>query len=263
VSNDVSKAGPDRAVWAALLTPQGKFLHEFFVVESGDTLLLDAEAGRLDDLHTRIKRYKLRAKVEITPRADLCVAAVVEATSVLPDIPGGVVFADPRLPEAGLRIILPREGAAAALAGAGFTEGPVTQWEAHRLTLGLPDGARDIPVEKGFLLEYGFDELHGTDFQKGCYIGQETTARMKWKKLTKKRLMPVTVAGPLPAPGTPVMAAAGSAVGEMRSGLAETGGEGLGLAVLKLDALGKGPFTAGEATLTPRRPAWMRLPETA
>jgi folate-binding protein YgfZ len=117
----------------------------------------------------------------------------------------------------------------------------------------VPDGSRDLPVEKAILLENGFDELHGIDWQKGCYMGQELTARTRYRGLVRKRLLPVEIDGPLPASGTPVMAGDKEA-GEMRSGI-----DGLGLALLRLEHLDKGPLTAGGATLTPRKPDWVKF----
>jgi folate-binding protein YgfZ len=164
---------------------------------------------------------------------------------------GGIVFADPRLPEAGWRVLAP-----APL----DTDATAEDYDRHRLALGLPDGARDLEAEKSVLLEAGFDELHGVSWSKGCYMGQELTARTRYRGLVKRRLVPVAVDGPLPARGTPLTDAAGAEVGEMRSGR-----DGQGLAILRLDALERGPFTAGAARLSPRIPAWMRLParETA
>ena len=105
------------------------------------------------------------------------------------------------------------------------------------------------------LLEAGFDELHGVSWTKGCYMGQELTARTKYRGLLKKRLFPVAVEGPTPAPGTPVLRD-GAEVGEMRSAR-----DGAGLALLRIEAVeAGGPFRSGEAVLTPRVPAWMRLP---
>src|SRR6185503_18496273 len=116
----------------------------------------------------------------------------------------------------------------------GLDEVPLAEYEALRLELGVPDGSRDLPVEKAILLENGFDELHGIDWQKGCYMGQELTARTKYRGLVRKRLLPVEIEGPLPAPGTPVMAGDKEA-GEMRSGA-----DGLGLALLRLEHLEAG-----------------------
>jgi folate-binding protein YgfZ len=106
------------------------------------------------------------------------------------------------------------------------------------------------------LLEAGFDELSGVSWSKGCYMGQELTARTKYRGLIKKRLVGVAVDGPLPAPGTPVLRA-GAEVGTMRSGLGSRG-----LATIRLEALG-GTLVCGDATLTPEPAAWMALPATA
>jgi hypothetical protein len=129
-------------------------------------------------------------------------------------------------------------------------------WDAHRLALGLPDGSRDLEPEKTVLLEAGFDELAGVSWSKGCYMGQELTARTKYRGLVKRRLVPVAISGAAPDPGTPVTRN-GTEVGTLRSMRNASG-----LAVLRLDAL-SGPLACGEATLTPRVPAWMMLPTMA
>ena len=103
-----------------------------------------------------------------------------------------------------------------ALDGAGLAEAGFTAYDRLRLRLGVPDGSRDLIPEKSILLEAGFDELNGVDWQKGCYIGQELTARTKYRGLVKRRLMPVEIDGPVPAPGT-IITADGREVGEMRS----------------------------------------------
>jgi folate-binding protein YgfZ len=131
----------------------------------------------------------------------------------------------------------------------------VEDWDAHRLALGLPEGSRDLETDKTVLLEAGFDELSGVSWTKGCYMGQELTARTKYRGLLKKRLFPVVITGPLPAPGTPVTQE-GAEVGEMRSGR-----DGLGLALLRIEAVeAGGAMACGEAALTPRIPGWMTLP---
>jgi folate-binding protein YgfZ len=241
VSNDVALAVPGEAVWAALLTPQGKWLADFFILSDGEHLLLDCERSALPMLTQRLTRFRLRAKVSIAPRDDLLVYVAWDG------VPDGAVMAaaDPRLPEAGWRVL-----SAAPLA----VTASEADWDRHRLALGLPDGSRDLEAEKSVLLEAGFDELHGVSWSKGCYMGQELTARTKYRGLVKRRLLPVAVEGELPAPGTPVMRD-GSEVGLMRSGRGA-----IGLAVLRLDAL-RGALSCGTASLTPQVPPWMRLPE--
>jgi len=264
VSNDVEKVAPDRAVYAALLTAQGKYLHDFIMAAAGDAIWLDAEAARLADLKRRLSMYRLRAKVAIDDLPDLAVAAVfgdgAPAALGLPEAAGaarafgdGFAFVDPRLTALGARVILPRDRIRGALAEAGLAETDFAAYDRHRLALGIPDGSRDLVLEKSILLESGFDELNGVDWQKGCYIGQELTARTKYRGLIKKRLFPVRIDGPAP-PDTEVTFG-GKDAGEMRSSR-----DGLGLALLRLDAVAAGqPFSAGRATLTPMQPDWMQV----
>ena len=265
VSNDVDKVGPTAARYAALLTAQGKYLHDFMMVEAGESIWLDAEAARLGDLKRRLSLYRLRAKASLDEQPGLCVAAVfgVEALAALglPSEPGaarpfgsGVVFVDSRLAALGARALLPLDGTRASLADAGIAEADFDSYDRLRLSLGIPDGSRDLVLEKSILLEAGFDELNGVDWQKGCYIGQELTARTKYRGLVKKRLMPVRIDGPTPPSGA-VVTANGREIGEMRSSR-----DGLGLALLRIEPVREGKtLAAGDATLVPLRPAWMRL----
>jgi len=266
VSNDVEKVVADRAVYAALLTAQGKYLHDFFIAEIGDAFLLDAEAARLVDLKRRLGLYRLRAKVTLGENGDRYIVAAAfgsDALSLL-DLPaepgaavpfaGGLAYVDPRLPELGARLLLRRGAGLTPLESAGFRIDDGTEYDRLRLSLGIPDGSRDLAVEKAILLESGFEELNGVDWQKGCYIGQELTARTKYRALIKKRLMPVAVEGPLPAPGTVVM------LGDQEAGEMRSGRGGLGIALLRLDAVAEAsagkPLTAGTARLVPRKPGW-------
>ena len=243
VSNDVAEALPGRAVWAALLSPQGKWLADFFIFSDGERLLLDGERGQVPMLTQRLNRFRLRSRVAITVAEDLAVFAAWDGA---PD--ADVIAApDPRLPDAGWRLLAP--------APLPF-DATDADWDRHRLLLGLPDGSRDLEADKTVLLEAGFDELNGVSWSKGCYMGQELTARTKYRGLIKRRLVPVQVDGPLPAPGTPVYRNE-TEIGSMRSGR-----DTLGLAVLRIDSL-EAPLTCGDAILTPRIPAWMRLPEKA
>ncbi len=269
VSNDVSRASPSRALWAAFLTPQGKWLHDFFLVAAGEALLLETEAARLADLQRRLKLYKLRSKVElIDASADYAVAAVWGPGALerlgLPAEPGaavpfggGLAFVDPRRAALGARVLLPRAAAPALLAEAGCLALPREGYDRLRLEEGVPDGSRDLVPEKSILLENGFDELAGIAWDKGCWMGQELTARTKYRALIRKRLLPVRLDGPAPPPGTPVLQA-GREVGELRSSAA-----GLGLALLRLEALRDGGLTAGEAHLAVRPPEWFALPADA
>jgi hypothetical protein len=267
VSNDVMKVGPERAIYSALLTPQGKFLHDFFIMQIDGDLLIDCEAERLDDLKRKLTMYKLRSKVDLLDRTrEFAVAALMgsgvaealelENTEGLgkPFI-GGLAFIDPRLTGIGGRAIIPREGAQVALAKAGFPAGAEADYEAARLRFGLPDGSRDMIVDKAILLENGFVELNGVDWDKGCYMGQELTARTHYRGLIKKRLMPVRIEGPLPAPGTALM------LGDKQAGEMRSGQDDQGLALIRLEhfenlSASGGTLSAGAATLRPVKPDW-------
>src|SRR4051794_568630 len=264
VSNDVEKLASGRAAYAALLTAQGKYLHDFIMVEQGEAIWLDTEAARLADLKRRLQMYRLRAKIEITERLELGVAAIFGEDAFpalgLSGEPGavrpfedGVVLVDPRLAALGARAIADRLRLA-RFAESGVTEADFAAYDRHRLALGVPDGSRDLVPEKSILLESGFDELNGVDWQKGCYIGQELTARTKYRGLIKKRLFPVRIDGPSPEPGA-ILMLDGKEAGEMRSAH-----DGIGLALLRLDAMaGQRALVAEAATLTPIRPDWIRL----
>jgi folate-binding protein YgfZ len=273
VSNDIRPVTAGRAVYAALLTPQGKYLFDFFIVGAGDALWLDCEAARADALARRLGLYRLRAHVTITPMTEgiAVVAGFGPGAAAAVGLDGadrgaavalanGVAFLDPRLPAAGIRCLLPATDVPAFLGCHGFRPAIRDDFERHRLILGLPDGSRDLIVERSLLLEYGFDELNGVDWHKGCYVGQEVTARSKHRGLIRKRLLPVRLGGPLPAPGTPVRQG-DRTVGEIRSGT-----EGLALALLQLDALALaqagGPESelwAGESRVMAEVPEWVQL----
>ncbi|MCS6930950.1 MAG: folate-binding protein [Acetobacteraceae bacterium] len=254
VSNDVAGIAPGEARFAALLTPQGKWLADFFVLAAADGLLLECERGQAPMLVRLLSRYRLRAKValEDASAAYAVHAAWGEGAGDAEGPPGapaagapGLAVRDPRHPAAGWRLLLP------APAAPDGTEA----YDLHRLSLGLPDGSRDLEAGKSVLLEAGFDELHGVSWTKGCYMGQELTARTKYRGLLKRRLVPVAVSGPLPPRGAPVLLD-GAEAGEMRSGR-----DGLGIALLRLEAARAPALACGEAVLTPRIPDWMRLPD--
>lgn len=244
VSNDVAGAAPGAAVWAALLTPQGKWLADFFILAEDGRLLLDCAREAVPGIVAGLSRFRLRSKVTLRDASGEFAVHAAWGGAAPPA--GAVAAPDPRLPEAGWRVLAPAPLPADATA---------EEYDRHRLALGLPDGAPDMEREKSVLLEGGFDELSGVSWSKGCYMGQELTARTKYRGLLKKRLFPVGVEGTLPPPGTAVMRD-GQEVGEMRSGR-----DGAGLALLRIEAVeAGGPLQSGEAVLTPRVPGWMRLP---
>ena len=253
ISNDMDILRPESAIYAALLTPQGKYLFDFLLYDRGDHLLLDGERARLADLLRRLTMYRLRSKVTLADVSEeLAVLAVFDheplSAAALP-----AAVEDPRLPELGLRLVLPRVEMDGFIAAHGLERVDFAQYDRLRLGLGVPDGSRDLVVDRSLLLESGFEELHGVSFTKGCFVGQELTARTKHRGLVKRRLLPVRVDGPLPPPGTQVTRG-GKDAGEIRSGA-----DDLALALLRLDQLVAGgePLRAGDAVLTPVPPPWL------
>jgi len=245
ISNDIERCREGDALYAALLTPQGKFLHDLFIVECGDHFLIDCEKARADDLLKRLRAYTLRAKVTLENAA--------EEFDVQVEVPGShrnevlISYSDPRLPELGTRLIARKNVAAA---------GDFMGYDLHRIGLGVADGSRDMLVEKSTLADGNIDLLNGVSWTKGCYVGQELTARMHYRALVKKRLFPVTIEGAAPASGSTVTIGEDE-VGEMRSSCGQRG-----LALLATEktrrAVDEGVvLTSGTALLKPYLPGWM------
>jgi len=248
ITNSLEKAAPGQPVYAAFLTPQGKYLFDFTVVPQEEALLLDVEAARATDLVRRLSLYKLRAKATLTVETDLWSVYAAWGDAVVP-ADGRVLWTDPRHPALGQRFIQSKEAAKPA------DLVPEAAYHAHRYGLGIPEGSTDLPVDKALLVESGFDELHGIAWDKGCYIGQELTARTKYRGLVKRRLVPVSFDGAPPVGGTPLLAD-GKDAGEMRGGV-----DGIGLALVRLEFLTAPALLADAKEVRPSAPDWVRLPQ--
>ncbi|MFC2966676.1 CAF17-like 4Fe-4S cluster assembly/insertion protein YgfZ [Acidimangrovimonas pyrenivorans] len=222
VSNDV--AGLETGlVYAALLTPQGKYLADFFLVPMGDAILLDVADSLADGLIRRLTMYKLRADVQIEPSG-------LHVSRGLGTPPAGA-YRDPRHPALGWR----------AYSEAAGSE-PQVDWDAIRVAHCIPESGIELIPEDSFILEAGFERLHGVDFRKGCYVGQEVTARMKHKTELRKGLAIVEVRGAA-APGTEITA------GGKPAGTLFTRSGDRAIAYLRFDrAIGE--MNAGAATVT-------------
>ncbi len=221
-TNDVMPlAQASGIVWTALLTPQGKYLADFFVVNTGDTLLLDLPASIATATLQRLSMYRLRAAVTLTP-SDMPVARGLGMA------PAGAL-PDPRHPALGWRYY-------GALASA-----PAIDWDAIRVAHTIPETGIELTADT-FILEAGFERLHGVDFRKGCYVGQEVTARMKHKTELRKGLASVAITGTAPR-GTEIMSEGKTA------GTLLTQSSGRAIAYLRFDRV-NGPMQAGSATVT-------------
>lgn len=237
ITHDIHKAQGTTAIYAMLLTPQGKYLHDFLIVKHGDAYWLDCEKARIDDLKKRLSMYRLRSKVAIEDKsATHAVLALTPSPPVGEGWGGGassiITFADPRHPQLGMRAIV--EKAHLADITRDWQPRAVEEYDRARIALCIPESGIDLLPEKSFPLECNIEELHGVDFEKGCYVGQEVTTRTKRRGVVRKKLFPVTVEGPLPAPGTPIMAE-GKEVGYIRSGR-----DGHAIALLRLEAVESG-----------------------
>ncbi|MGH6866906.1 MAG: YgfZ/GcvT domain-containing protein [Methyloceanibacter sp.] len=253
ITNDINKLRDRTAIHTGLLSPQGKVLYDFFVIAADDGLLIDVARAEASELAKRLGFYRLRARAEISEEPSFTVGAVWGGE---PQIPEGVIlYADPRLPELGFRILLPP---GADMTSLGCSVAPEADYHIKRIALGVPDGGRDYAYGDVFPHEALFDQLNGVDFEKGCFVGQEVVSRMQHRGTARKRVVPVEGNGPLPAPGTGVEAG-----GRPLGALGSVSGAS-GLALLRLDragdAIARGtPLKAGDVTLTLRRPAFARF----
>lgn len=222
VSNDISGGG---LVYAALLSPQGKYLFDFFVwsASEGDSWFVDVATSRAQALAQRLTMYKLRADVSLEA-SDLRVFQVWG---------GEDGFADPRHADLGRRVY--------TVDPLDVSGGP--NWDALRVAHVVPETGIELIADGSFILECGFERLNGVDFKKGCYVGQEVTARMKHKTELRKGLAQVTVAGEAPEAGTEIKAD-GKSVGQLFTSV-----DGLGIAYVRFDRA-KGEMTAGDAIIS-------------
>jgi tRNA-modifying protein YgfZ len=234
VTNNLDRLAPGNAVYAALLTPQGKYLFDFLLIDGADgAVLIDCAADRAEALAARLRMYCMRRDARLTGEAELGVALVWGGDA--PD--GPLVVADPRATALGWRLYAAEP--AVALAATGAATADRAAYDAIRVAHLVPASGVELVPDQTYILEAGFEALNGVDFHKGCYVGQEVTARMKHKAVLKKRLVRVRVDGET-APGTPVTTH-GKPVGALFS---QSGGRGL--ALLRLDRV-EGVLEAGPA----------------
>jgi folate-binding protein YgfZ len=216
ITNNVNLLGSQPAIFSALLSPQGKFLHDFFVVKYGDDLLIDTEVRQAEGLIALLKRYRLRAKVEIN---------VLPWNVYYSDVPlqTELCFADPRHDALGFRTFSEQ-----ALS----PNADIVEYHRLRIQNCVPEGLHDLIYDKSYMLENNYDLIHAIDFNKGCYVGQEVTARSKYRGVIRKKIY--TVQGDcenLPPFGTKIMAG-DAEIGEMRSSVGN-----IGLAQLRCEDL--------------------------
>lgn len=251
VTTDLTRLAAGQGRFGALLTPQGKIVSDFFITElppeDDGGLLLDCPKALAEPLATKLKFYKLRAKVLIENLSDrLGVLALWDGE---PSQPPEMGFADPRSEQMGWRIIVPELLAKATADALGATLVAISDYDAQRIACGVPNGGTDFGYADAFPHEANMDRLHGVDFNKGCYIGQEVVSRMHHRGTARTRIVRVNFEGSAPQPGSDILA------GEKTVGTMGSSGAGSGLALLRIDRVAEAreagqPLSAGGATLT-------------
>jgi tRNA-modifying protein YgfZ len=234
-----------KPAYAALLTPQGKILHDLFVLPDGDVIWLDVAEAQVADLLKRLIMYRLRAKLEIVVNGEKAVAVTSQ------DGLSGLSYADPRTPAMGYRAIVSAND---------FSNGE--GYNLSRLRLGLADSVLDIGSGEMFVHEANLDQLNGVSFNKGCYVGQEVVSRTHHRHTARNRVLPVRFEGDA-AHGTDVLS------GEKRIGTMLSSRQGFGLALLRIDRLAEAtePLLTSDLKLSVQKPGWAKfelvIPEVA
>jgi folate-binding protein YgfZ len=260
VSADMLRLTSGVARFCALLSPQGKIIADFLVVEApardGGGFFLDVARSVVKPLLDRLNLYKLRARVMVEDLSE--VLGVLAVWNGEGTTPVGLSYADPRLPALGRRVMLPphRAGEAARSLGADLVE--ASEYHAHRIALGIPQGGLDFSYGDAFPHETDMDQLGGIDFAKGCYVGQEVVSRMEHRGTARTRAVPVRYEGAAPAAGSAVTAG-GRQVGTMGSAAG-----GRGLALLRLDRVAEArargeALSAGGVAIEAVKPDWARF----
>lgn len=261
ITTDLDKLKPGLGRFGALLTPQGKIIVDFLVTEApaghGGGFLIDCPKALAESLATKLKFYKLRARVTVENLSgDL---GVLAAWGGQPAAQPDLAFADPRNEELGHRILIPEDlkQKLSDLIGAELVD--AAEYEAHRIALGVPRGGLDFMYSDAFPHETNMDRLAGVDFDKGCYVGQEVVSRMQHRGTARTRSVKVLFDDLSPEAGVSVLA------GDKPVGTMGSSAQGKGIALVRIDrvadALDAGqPLTAGGLALTLAEPDVVRIP---
>ena len=258
VTADVDHLSDTQALYAGLLTPQGKILFDFFLAQRGEDIFIDCAKPQAADLTKRLTFYKLRAAVEIADVSEQQSVVAVWGADVDPGAAGTIAYADPRFAQAGIRLVVPAGETDAVGSELGAEPSDEAAYHAHRIALGLADSVRDIGSGEHFPHECNFDQIGGVDFKKGCYVGQEVVSRTEHRGTARKRMVPLHFDGQAPASGTEITGN-GKAVGEVLS----TAGT-LALGLIRLDRAqsaldADGALNAGNDPVHLDKPDWARF----
>jgi folate-binding protein YgfZ len=258
VTADMLDLTPGQARFCALLTPQGKIIADFFVVEApqaeGGGFFLDIPRAVAPTLVEKLNLYKLRARVLIEDLTEIL--GVIAAWDGSGTTKQGLCYADPRLPALGLRIMLAPHRAAAAANDLGATLESAEDYESHRIALAVPRGGLDFAYGDAFPHETDMDQLGGVDFAKGCYVGQEVVSRIEHRGIARTRAVALRYDGAAPASGAPITA------GERQVGTMGSAARGRGIALIRLDRVAEAEqsaLAAGGISIRLVKPEWARF----
>jgi folate-binding protein YgfZ len=262
ITNDIDRCQPGGALFAGLLTPKGKIISDFLIfMPEDERYWIDCPRDHVNDLVKRFSLYKLRAKVEIVDlSADFSIVA--DWGNEQSELVAGSVaaYADPRYAPLGRRAIIKGDAVPSAAPAARIVGD--TAYHSHRIASTVPQGGLDYVYGEAFPHEACYDDLHGVDFRKGCYVGQEVVSRMHHKGIAKTRIAAVEASAPLEGGGAEISA------GDQPVGRLGSVDGTLGVALIRLDrvqdALDKSvPLRVGEIELTVGQPPWASYPVPA
>jgi hypothetical protein len=247
VTCSLSQLSVATPLYGAHLTGQGRFLYDFFIIETPTHILLDVHKDALMPLAKALHSYQVQNRVDYDDMSDeYSIYANISPEKPINHILNDMIYADPRLNTLGTRLIISKNE------GQPETTLRLADYHAHRIALGVPDGSIDATIGKTIVNEMCLADLHGIDYKKGCYVGQELTARTHFRTQPKKRLMQVTFEGAAPSAGTSIKR------GNLEIGtLYSTNNAGQGIAILRLSEVAKGePLMAGNTPITAHKPDW-------
>ncbi|MCP4923342.1 MAG: folate-binding protein YgfZ [bacterium] len=253
VTQDVLPLQPGQALYTLLLNPQGRYESDFFVLHKNSEIILDIPRTHLKFLKKKLTFYKMRRPLEVLDVSDQWQVLALFGEDAMPSLPKeSFYYDDPRLPKAGKRILWPSKDALPKqLSDPDF-------YENHRLNLGLLESEKDLIPGKTIPLEANMEFLKAISWSKGCYLGQELTTRTYHQGLVRKRLLPVHLQGPLPAPQDPIFCE------DKKVGTFSSGHQDKGIALLRLEHTLKAikerkSLRSGDTLITPNIPSWINL----
>ena len=238
LTNDINKCTENMAIYSVFLSPQGKFLSDFFIVNLGNAYLFETRRPFVKDLLDKFNFYKLRADIKIIEKNEYVSLAIHESTNIFSELklPGyleknneGLIFVDPRTVNLGLKAYIRKEIVDKFCLRYSLQEDSSNNYDKKRIENIIPDSLQDLEINKSVLLENNFDSINAINWDKGCYVGQEITARMKYRSLIKKSLIKISIIEGIVKPKDDVL------IDNKKVGKISSINNKIGLAMLRID----------------------------